>query len=153
MGRAKIVSIIVYSIVAIVTGGTGLKFITASEYFSYHAQASGMAWVDINPGLQLLMLTGFKILGAGFLTVALCLILMIIFPFARHDQRWSYFAIPLSGLFLWSIILATTLTVSFTTGAAAPWGVSVFCVLTLLLGFIVSIFGYPKNNDNKKVLK
>ncbi|NQV50801.1 MAG: hypothetical protein HQ507_09900 [Candidatus Marinimicrobia bacterium] len=155
MSKAKIVSIILYSIVTFITAGTGLKFITASEYFTYHAQASGMDWTQVNPGLQLLMLAGFKIVGAGFLTVAFCLIFMIISPFSRHDQRWSYFAIPLSGLLLWSIIFITTLSVAFTTGANAPWGGSLFCIITLLLGFIVSLLASAakKNNENKEELK
>jgi hypothetical protein len=32
--------------------------------------------------------------GAGFLTVSLCLLLMVIFPFAKHGRRWSVYAIP-----------------------------------------------------------
>ncbi len=155
MSKAKIVSIILYSLVTLITAGTGLKFITASKYFTYHAQASGMDWTQVNSGLQLLMLAGFKIIGAGFLTVALCLTLMIIYPFARHDQKWSYYAIPLSGLLLWSIILITTLSVAFATGANAPWGGSLFCILTLLLGCSVSRLesAVEISNQNKEELK
>ena len=155
MSKAKRVSIVLYSIVAFITVGTGLKFITASEYFTYHAQASGVNWTDVNSGLQLLMLAGFKIVGAGFLTVALCLILMIIYPFAGDDQKWSRYAIPLTGLFFWSIILITTVSVSITTGAKTPWAGSVFCLLTLLLGLGVSLLesSAKKSNEQKEKLK
>ncbi len=139
MKKLKLLAIVLYSVVALITAVAGMKFIMASEYFPYHAQVSGVDWVDVSAGLQLLMLAGFKIIGAGFLGVALSLGLMIIFPFARHGQRWSYFAIPLVGTMFWSIILATTLIVKSTTLADAPWGGALFCVLALMLAFAVSL--------------
>lgn len=147
MKKTKLLAIVLYSIVTLITVGAGVKFFTAPEYFPYHAQASEVDWIDVSAGLQLLMLAGFKIIGAGFLGVALSLGLMIAFPFSRYGQRWSYFAIPLVGTMFWSITLATTLIVNSTTRADAPWGGALFCVLMLLLAFAVSLINpHPPEN-------
>ncbi len=132
---------ILYSIVTLITAGAGIKFLIATEYFGYHAQASGVEWSQVESGLQYLVIAGFKIIGAGFVTVAISFVGLIIFPFATYDQRWSYYVIPMSGILFWSIILVTTIKVSSVTGAMAPWQGSLFCVLALLVGFIVSLVG------------
>ena len=141
MSKPKLVATVLFSIVALITAGAGLKFIFAAEYFSYHAAVSGVSWSGLESGLQLLVLSGFKIVGAGFLTVALCLGLMIVYPFIKYDQAWSYYAIPISGLVFWSIILTTTLGLSFKTEVVTPWLESLFCVSSLLLGCLVLFFG------------
>ena len=140
MSHSKRFTIILYALVALITFGAGLKFILATEYFVYHAQVSGMTWSNVDAGSQLLYLAGFKIIGAGFLTVALSLGLIIFFPFYKYNQRWSCYAIPLVGLTFWSIMLATTAKVSIETQASAPWGGSLICVLMLLVAFLVSLF-------------
>jgi len=138
VSKAKLVAILLYSIVVLITAGAGLQFMTATQYFDYHAQASGLDWYSLNPDLQMLILAGFKVTGSGFLTVALSLSLIIIFSFTKHAESWSAVAIPLVGLVFWSVVLSTTLMVFSATGAAAPWGTSLFCVIALLVGLFIS---------------
>lgn len=138
MSKAKAVAVLLYSIVVLITAGAGLQFMTATQYFDYHAKASGLDWYSLNPDLQMLILAGFKVTGAGFLTVALSLSLIIIFSFTKHAESWSGVAIPLVGLVFWSVVLSTTLMVFSATGAAAPWGYSLFCVMALLVGLFIS---------------
>ncbi len=145
MNKVKLLSAILHIVVAFITAGMGVRFLTATEYFSYHSQASGMAWGDVSSGLRIVYLAVFKVCGAGFLTVALSLLLMIIFPFAKYNNRWSYFAIPICGSLFWSIVLAATLYVSFTTQAIAPWRGSLSCIILTLLAFILSLFGLKKS--------
>jgi len=136
--RSKLFAVLLYSIVVFITAGGGLQFITATRFFDYHAQAAGIEWTRLNPDLQMLILAGFKITGAGFLTVALNMALMILFSFTKHAKSWSGVAIPLVGLVFWSVILSTTLTVLAATGADAPWTPSLFCVVALLVGLFIS---------------
>jgi hypothetical protein len=94
MTKARLASTVLYLLVVLITVGMGIRFLTAGEYFVYHAQASGMGWSAVDPGLQIVFMALFKMCGAGFLTVSLCLLLMVIFPFAKHGRRWSVYAIP-----------------------------------------------------------
>ena len=138
MGKAKMVSVILYAIVVLITSIAGLKFMTATQFFDYHSAAAGVEWSSLNPDLQMLILAGFKVTGAGFLTVALNLSLMIIFSFTKHSNSWSGIAIPLVGLVFWSVVLSTTLLVFSATGAQSPWGISLFCVMALLVGLFIT---------------
>lgn len=142
MNKPKLVATGLYGLVTLITAGIGLRFLLATEYFDYHTQASGINWGEVHPGLQLLALAGFKLIAAGFLAVTLSLTLLIIFPYYKQGQRWSTFAIASIGILFWSIILVTTLMVSSATGAATPWGGSLFCVLVLAIAFILSLFDH-----------
>jgi len=138
LSKVKLVAVLLYSIVVLITAGAGMQFMTATKYFDYHAQASGVDWFALNPDMQMLILAGFKVVGAGFLTVALNLALMIIFSFIRPGESWSGVAIPLVGLVFWSVVLSTTLMVFMATGAESPWAPSLFCVVALLVGLLIS---------------
>jgi hypothetical protein len=145
MTRLKLASTILYLLVVLITVAMGIKFVTAREYFVYHAQASGMDWSAVDPGLQVVFLAVFKVCGAGFLTVSLCMFLMIVLPFAGNDRRWSVYAIPACGVLFWSIVLATTVHVTSTTPAAAPWFGSLFNVIIILVAFLLSLVDRSKS--------
>jgi len=138
MDKTKLIAVGLYSLVVLITALSGLQFVIATSFFEYHATAAGVDWSSLNPDLQMLILAGFKIAGAGFLTVALSLALMILFSFSRDANSWSAIAIPLVGLVFWSSVLSTTLLIYSATGAATPWPVSLFCVVTLLVGLLIS---------------
>ncbi len=137
-------SVVLYLVVVLITAALGVKFISATEYFSYHAQAAGTSWSAVDPGLQLVYLAVFKVCGAALLSVWICILFMIIIPFAKHSHRWSYYAIPIAYMLFWSITLATTLYVTSTTPATAPWIGSLFCVVTILAAFIFSLLERSK---------
>ena len=139
MKALKITSITLYSFSAIIIGTLGLRFITATQYFSYHAQAAATQWSTIDPNLQFVYLAVFKLCGAALISLCIALLTMIIVPFSKHDHRWSHFAIPLIGFLFWSITFAITLYVTHTTPAKAPWDGSLICVTAILLGFASSL--------------
>jgi len=138
MCKAKLVTILLYSVVVLITAAGGMKFMVATELFDYHSQAASVKWSGLNPDFQMLILAGFKVTGAGFLTVALSLALMILFSFTKHARSWSGIAIPLVGLVFWSLVLSSTLLIFSATGVKTPWGVSLYCVMSLLLGLFIS---------------
>jgi hypothetical protein len=140
-------STILYLIVVLITIGMGIRFLTANEYFPYHAQASGMDWAAVDPGLQVVFMAVFKVCGAGFLTVALCMSVMIVFPFARHGRRWSVYAIPASGALFWSIVLAATVHVTLTTPATAPWRGSLTNIVMIGIAFVLSLIDRSKSDS------
>ncbi len=139
MSIHKSISGLLYIIVAFITASVGVRFITATEFFDYHAEASGLSWEAVEPGLRIVYLAVFKVCGAAILAVSASLLIMLTFPFAKHRQRWSYYAIPLVGLLLWSIVFATTLDVSITTPGTAPWIGSLVCVAMILTAFVLSL--------------
>jgi len=138
MTRPKLIVVTLYTLVVLITAAGGLQFMTATRFFDYHGQAAGVTWSSLNPDLQMLILAGFKVAGAGFLTVALNLALMILFSFTKHARSWSSIAIPLVGLVFWSVVLSTALLIFSATGAETPWPIALFCVMALLIGLFIS---------------
>ena len=128
MRSLKILALTGYACVALITLAMASVFLTATEFFPYHAAASGIDWVDVEPGLQTVFLAVFRVCGAGWLTVGIALALLIALPFGSGDQRWSYFAIPLLSLIFWGITLGTTVYVATTTPANPPWAGSLACI-------------------------
>jgi len=136
----KLLALTGYACVALITLAMASVFLTATEFFPYHAVASGIDWADLEPGLQTVFLAVFRVCGAGWLTVAIALALLIAFPFGRRDESWSYLAIPLLALIFWGITLATTVHVARTTPATPPWAGSLFCIgLTLLSAILAAL--------------
>jgi hypothetical protein len=88
--------------------------------------------------LQTVLLAVFRVCGAGWLTVAVALVLLIGFPFGRRDEAWSYFAIPLVSLIFWGITFGTTLHVAITTPASPPWAGSLMCIGVTLFSALVA---------------
>jgi len=127
-----------YASVALVMLIMGSTFLTTTEFFPYHAAASGLEWGDLAPGLQSVILALLRVGGAGWLAGAIALIVLLAVPFARRDEAWSYVAIPVISLTFWGITLATTLRVAMTTPATPPWKGSLFCVCITLLSALLS---------------
>jgi len=138
MKSLKVLALAGYGFVVLIMLVMASTFLTATEFFPYHAEASGLEWGDVQPGLQAVLLAVFRICGAGWLTVAVALVLLIVFPFGRRDEGWSYVAIPLVSLTFWGITLATTLHVAMTTPATPPWTGSLICIVVTLLSALLS---------------
>lgn len=138
MSQYKFISGLLHLIVAIITASLGIRFLMTTKFFNYHAEAAGLSWETVEPGLQIVFLAVFRICGAGILTLSMCMFIMVILPFAAYRQRWSYYAIPLVSFLFWSIVLATTLYVTLTTPGTAPWIGSLVCIVMILLAFLFS---------------
>lgn len=148
MKRYKIISTVLYLLPTLIILSLGLRFFTATEYFSYHEQAADVAFATVAPGLQFVFLAVFKVCGAALTALSVCLLVMIIFPFAKHRHRWSYYAIPsVAGLF-WATTLGVTLYVTMTTSATAPWTGSLSCVVMILAAFVSSLLDLSKGNSS-----
>ena len=138
MKSLKVLALAGYGFVVLIMLVMASTFLTATEFFPYHAEASGLEWGDVQPGLQAVLLAVFRICGAGWLTVAVALVLLLVFPFGRRDEVWSYFAIPLLSLIFWGITFATTLYIARTTPATPPWTGSLVCIGITLLSALLS---------------
>jgi hypothetical protein len=146
MKAFKVISVILYLFIVFITASLALRFVTAKEYFSYHAQAAEISWSAVDPGLQVVYLAVFKVCGAALLAVCVGVLFMIVIPFAKNSHKWSYYAIPMVCMLFWSITLATTWHVTTTTPATAPWGGSLFCVVMILVAFVSSLLGGLKSS-------
>jgi hypothetical protein len=138
MRRLKHLALAGYACVALIMLVMASNFLTATEFFPYHAAASGLEWKTLEPGLQTVILAVFRVCGAGWLTGSVALIVLMVFPFGRRDEGWSYVAIPVLSLLFWAITFSTTMQVAMTTPATPPWKGSLFCIGITLLSALFS---------------
>src|SRR5512134_3717360 len=79
----------------------GGVYLLRPQFMPYHAAAVGLAWEEVPPAFQVLILALMKSLGGAMLATALALVAMLWVPF-RKGERWVRYAIPVVSL-LYSI--------------------------------------------------
>ena len=123
-------------------GLSGVVYLLRTEFMPYHAIAVGMAWVDVDPNFQILLLGGIRILGAALISTAAAMGIILFIPF-RQGMAWARWSIPALGLIAGLPALHVTISVTVNTPATAPWmGIVVFLAL-LGAGFAMSFRDEP----------
>jgi hypothetical protein len=104
---------------------------------SYHQQATGLGWAELEPGVQTMLLTFLRGDGIGMLATALAMAILLLVPF-RRGESWARWAIAAVGLvwFVPTLFLARSL--SNATGAETPWPLVLVVIAFLVLGFLLS---------------
>ena len=69
----------------------GLRYLFVRQYLSYHADLTGLAWCEIPPRYQFVILGMLKIVGAGMLAFGIALAWLVL-PFSR-GENWATWAI------------------------------------------------------------
>ena len=120
-----------YFAVSLAAAGMGALYALWPRFMPYHAQAAGMTWDEIPPGLKSLHLAFQH--GAGALAVAYAVLLACVNAFAlRRGARWSCLALIASGALAGGPLLAIVVSLSRSTGAETP-------VVPLALGIAVFV--------------
>jgi FtsH-binding integral membrane protein len=133
----KVIPVIFYFIVGIISLIMAVKSLLSKKFISFHEQAAGKPLDNLDKPLQLVILTIMKVSGLGFFVVAILLIVFPIVNYFRRDEFIKY-AIPLisiiycTGLFLVNYYLYKE------TKASTPWKKSLFVIIILLAGLIIS---------------
>ncbi len=115
----------------------GLVYTLRSEFMPYHSVAVGMQWAEVGPAFQVLILALMRVVGSSFLAVGFLILILLFGPF-RQGFSWVRWAIPVAGLIVCAGTLFATLSVKFNTPASPPWMASVFAIMLLVIGFLVS---------------
>jgi hypothetical protein len=104
---------------------------------SYHQQATGLAWAELEPGVQAMLITFLRGDGVGMLATALAMAILLLLPF-RRGESWARWAIAAVGLvwFVPTLFLARRL--SALTGAETPWAPVLLVIVFLALGCLLS---------------
>lgn len=95
-----------------------VKYWTADQFMPYHAVVLGGPWESLSPGAQRIVLGLLQSASAGFLTLAVAALVLIV-PIARGDAwaRRASLAISCAGLIP---LVYLTLTMRLSTGAPFP---------------------------------
>jgi hypothetical protein len=94
----------------------GVRYMCREDYLPYHAAVAGKPFVDLDPGVQVIILGMLKIIGGGFVTLGVALLWLC---FALHKGAgWAPWAI----LSVSAVSLGPMLYVAVTLRAFRPEG-------------------------------
>ncbi len=132
-----------YLLIALALLAVGIRYTIAGQIMPYHVEAIGTAWENLNPGTQVMTLNFMKSAAAGFITTAIAILFLLMFPF-RKGEGWSKWA-------LLSIVLAEEILIGFytynvkTLTPADPPLIAPFIVIAIA---VISFFLSLNNNQS-----
>jgi len=135
----KITPIALYFIVGAISMKMAFKNLFAAKFLPFHEKASVTPWNEIDNQLKAVILSLLRLSGMGFLITAL---LMLVFPIVNYfnPNTFSKYAIPVMALIYCSGLFAINYRLYNKTKAKTPWKGSLYALLIILLGIIISIF-------------
>jgi hypothetical protein len=135
----KILPVVLYFFVGLICSVMAFKCLRAKKFLPFHEKAVGKQWKEIDNSFKLVFLSLLRLAGLGFLTIS---ILLIVFPTVNfvYPNTFYKYSIPgialvyCAGLFLINYRLREK------TGVDTPWKESLYAMVVLIAGIIVSLF-------------
>ena len=124
----------IYLVAGAVDVSLGATYFFSKQFMSYHAEAVGAPWQELDAGIQTLILALMRLAGGGWFALGFVTIVMALAAFRTRNVlvRWT---LPAGTLVSWSASFAATWGVYQATGAPTPWApslaVAAFTVLAL----------------------
>jgi hypothetical protein len=124
----------IYLIIALAAVAVGLRYTLSPRIMPYHQRALGVAWDDLGPREQQLLLALLRGTGLCALVTGLVVTTLLMIPF-RRGERWVRWAI--AGLSLLTLVPAVYISASLaaSTGATTPWPILVVAIALGLVAF------------------
>lgn len=126
----------IYLVIGVIDIVLGVRYFSATEFMSYHSQAVGAPWQELDLGVQTLILALMKIAGAGWFVLGFFTIILAFAAFktASAVMRWT---LPMGTVIFYLASFAATWGVCQVTGAPTPWGQSLVMIGFALLALVI----------------
>jgi len=126
----------IYVAIGVVNIVLGERYFSANEFMSYHSQAVGAPWQEVDLGFQTLILALMKVAGGGWIVLGFFTITLALAAFKTGSAvvRWT---IPMATLIFYFASFSATWGVYQATGAPTPWGPSLAMIGFALLAFVI----------------
>jgi hypothetical protein len=135
----KFLPLALYFLVGLISLVMAFKSVFADKYLPFHEQAAARPWNGIENPLKLVILSLLRLGGLGFLVIA---ILLLVFPVVTYffPNRFFQFSIPVIALIYCTGLFINNYLLYKCTKADAPWKSSLYAMVVLVAGIIISIF-------------
>ncbi len=114
----------------------GATYCFSNQFMSYHAEAVGASWQELDAAVQTLILALMQLAGGGWIALGFITITLAWIAF-RNRVAVARFTLPVAGLLSWSASFAATWGVYQVTGAETPWMPSLAMMGLALLAFLI----------------
>ncbi len=137
MNRKLKIAFACYFFAALLMIIIGIVYATRAQVMPYHLDAMGLAWGEIQPQMQFMLLSFLRGGGSGAMANGVALMFLLFIPF-RNKEDWSRWAILFIGLLASVPMLFIVLEVTFETPASPPLSVVALINVLFVLGFVLS---------------
>jgi len=138
MRITEMITIILYGFVGVISLKMAFKNLFSKKYLLFHEKAAEKSWEEIDKRLQYVILAVMRISGLGFLVIAL---LLIVFPIVNqfiHNEFLKY-SIPIIAFLFCSGLFLVNYNLYKQTNSTTPWKGSLFAMIAILTGIILSL--------------
>jgi hypothetical protein len=136
----KTIPVVLYSLVGIISLVMAFKCLFSTKFLPFHEKAAGRPWNEIDDPLKPVILALLRLSGLGFLITAILLIICPIANFFGQSDFYKYL-IPVIALIFCTGLFAVNYSLHKKTKADTPWKGSLYAMLAILAGVIISFFG------------
>jgi hypothetical protein len=134
----KIIPILLYLIVGVISMVMAVKNIFSDKFSPFHEKAANKKWDEIDNSLRLVILTLLRLAGLGFLIIS---ILLLVFPIVNYfiPNEFYKYSIPVIALIYCTGLFVINYLLYKKTKANTPWKGSLYAMIALIAGIIISI--------------
>jgi hypothetical protein len=117
----------------------GVRYMRRDAFLPYHAAVTGKSWVELDPGVQVVILGMLRIIGGGFVTLGVTLLWLCL---ALHEgARWAPWAIlTISAVALGPMLYVAIKLRSFRPEAQTPVRPTLAMMVLIVVGVGLSLF-------------
>ena len=113
----------------------GTIYFTSDQFMSYHAEAVGASWQELDSGTQTLILALMKVAAGGWLALGFLTIVFAIHA-VRTGSTVTRWVLPIGTIILWLASFVATWSVFQKTGAQTPWAPSLALIVIALAALV-----------------
>ena len=126
----------IYLIFGAVDVALGATYFSTKQFMSYHAEAIGASWQELDTGVRVLILALLKLAGGGWFALGVITIALSWVAFKTRNAV-ARIVLPVTALLSWSASFAATWEVYQATGALTPWVPSLAMLGLAMLAFVI----------------
>jgi hypothetical protein len=135
----KIVPIVLYFIVGVISLVMAYKGLFAKKFLPFHEKAAHKPWHEIEKPMQNLILLFLRLTGLGFFIISILLMVCPSVNYFIPSPFYQYF-IPCIALIFCLGLYINNYLLYRNTKADTPWKGSLYAVFIIFAGIIISIF-------------
>ncbi|MFP6843577.1 MAG: hypothetical protein VB958_00035 [Thalassolituus sp.] len=115
----------------------GLIYTFSSEFLPFHSDAIGRSWNELTPAVQTLYLGMMRTEGAGLMSSALAIAILLAIPFKKREV-WCFWAMTAIGIVEHAPSMFGALHTSQLTPASSPWQLNLLGIFLLIAGLVLA---------------
>jgi len=135
------VAVAVVLVVALAGILFGVRYMRRESYLPYHAVVAGKPFIELDPGVQAVIIGMLKIIGSGFATFGVTLLWLCFALF--KGERWAPWAIlTISATALVSMLYVAIRLRTFRPGAPTPVMPTLVMMVLIVIGVVLSLLAH-----------